>query len=166
MGLASGSISMIMDGPWDLPTFRKMKNIDWAVASLPEGPKGKATYIAGESLAIFKQSKNPDATWTFVKWVTQPKIQAMFSISSGYLPVRKSVLEREEYKAFLERDHAMKSFVEQITIARQRPTIEKYYVNINQFLADAIEQTLIGNKAPKQALDEAAEKSNKLLNEK
>jgi multiple sugar transport system substrate-binding protein len=166
MGLASGSISMIMDGPWDLPTFRKMKNIDWAVASLPEGPKGKATYIAGESLAIFKQSKNPDATWTFVKWVTQPEIQAMFSISSGYLPVRKSVLEREEYKAFLERDHAMKSFVEQITIARQRPTIEKYYVNINQFLADAIEQTLIGNKAPKQALDEAAEKSNKLLNEK
>ena len=165
MGLASGSISMIMDGPWDLPTFRKMKNIDWAVASLPEGPKGKATYIAGESLAIFKQSKNPDATWTFVKWVTQPEIQAMFSMSSGYLPVRKSVLEREDYKAFLEKDLAMKSFVDQIKIARQRPTIERYYVNINQFIADAIEQTLIGNKSPRKALDEAAEKSNKLLNE-
>jgi len=165
MGLASGSISMIMDGPWDLPTFRKMKNIDWAVASLPEGPKGKATYIAGESLAIFKQSKNPDATWTFVKWVTHPEIQAMFSMSSGYLPVRKSVLEREDYKAFLEKDQAMKSFVDQIKIARQRPTIERYYVNINQFIADAIEQTLIGNKSPKKALDEAAEKSNKLLNE-
>jgi len=165
MGLASGSISMIMDGPWDLPTFRKMKNIDWAVASLPEGPKGKATYIAGESLAIFKQSKNPDATWTFVKWVTQPEIQAMFSMSSGYLPVRKSVLERDDYKAFLEKDHAMKSFVDQIKIARQRPTIERYYVNINQFIADAIEQTLIGNKSPRKALDEAAEKSNKLLNE-
>jgi ABC-type glycerol-3-phosphate transport system substrate-binding protein len=165
MGLASGSISMIMDGPWDLPTFRKMKNIDWAVASLPEGPKGKATYIAGESLAIFKQSKNPDEAWTFVKWVTQPEIQAMFSMSSGYLPVRKSVLEREDYKAFLEKDHAMKSYVDQIKIARQRPTIERYYVNINQFIADAIEQTLIGNKSPRQALDEAAEKSNKLLNE-
>jgi ABC-type glycerol-3-phosphate transport system substrate-binding protein len=166
MGLASGSISMIMDGPWDLPTFRKMKNIDWAVASLPEGPKGKATYIAGESLAIFKQSKNPDAAWTFVKWVTQPEIQEMFSISSGYLPVRKSVLEKESYKAFLETDHAMKSFVEQIKIARQRPTIDRYYVNINQFIATAIEQTLIGNRTPKQTLDEAAEKSNNLLNQK
>ena len=166
MGLASGSISMIMDGPWDLPTFRKMKNIDWAVASLPEGPKGKATYIAGESLAIFKQSKNPDAAWTFVKWVTQPEIQEMFSISSGYLPVRKSVLEKESYKAFLETDHAMKSFVEQIEIARQRPTIERYYVNINQFIATAIELTLIGNRSPKETLHEAAEKSNKLLNQK
>jgi multiple sugar transport system substrate-binding protein len=166
MGLASGSISMIMDGPWDLPTFRKMKNIDWAVASLPEGPKGKATYIAGESLAIFKQSKNPDAAWTFVKWITKPEIQEMFSISSGYLPVRKSVLEKESYKAFLTTDHAMKSFVDQIKIARQRPTIERYYVNINQFIATAIEQTLIGNRSPKQALDEAAEKSKNLLNQK
>ena len=166
MGLASGSISMIMDGPWDLPTFRKMKNIDWAVASLPAGPEGSATYIAGESLAIFKQSKNADAAWTFVKWITQPDIQAMFSMSSGYLPVRKSVLDREDYKSFLENDHAMKSFVEQIGIARQRTTIEKYYVNINQFIATAIEQTLIGNKLPKQSLDEAAEKSNKLLIQK
>lgn len=166
MGLASGSISMIMDGPWDLPTFRKMKNIDWAVASLPEGPKGKATYIAGESLAIFKQSKNSDAAWTFVKWVTQPEIQEMFSISSGYLPVRKSVLEHDSYKAFLETDHAMKSFVEQIKIARQRPTIERYYVNINQFIATAIEQTLIGNRSPIETLNEAAEKSNNLLNQK
>lgn len=166
MGLASGSMSMIMDGPWDLPTFRKMKNIDWAVAPLPAGPKGSATYIAGESLAIFKQSKNADASWTFIKWVTQPDIQAMFSMSSGYLPVRKSVLEREDYKSFLETDHAMRSFVEQIDIARQRTTIEKYFVNINQFIATAIEQTLIGNKSPKQALDEAAEKSNRLLNQK
>lgn len=166
MGLASGSLSMIMDGPWDLPTFRKAKNIDWAVAALPEGPKGKATYIAGESLAIFKQSKNPEAAWTFVKWVTQPKIQAMFSMSSGYLPVRKSVLDLEEYKSFLEKDHAMQSFVEQIETARQRPTLERFYVNINQFIAEAIEQTLVGNKSPKQALDEAAEKSNRLLNQK
>lgn len=166
MGLASGSISMIMDGPWDLPTFRKMKDIDWAVASLPEGPKGSATYIAGESLAIFKQSKNPDAAWAFVKWVTQPEIQEMFSISSGYLPVRKSVLEKESYEAFLETDHAMKCFVDQIKIARQRPTIDRYYVNINQFIAEAIEHTLIGNKSPKQALDEAADKSNRLLNQK
>jgi ABC-type glycerol-3-phosphate transport system substrate-binding protein len=166
MGLASGSVSMIMDGPWDLPTFRKMKNIDWAVASLPAGPEGSATYIAGESLAIFKQSKNADAAWIFVKWVTQPDVQAMFSMSSGYLPVRKSVLEREDYNSFLEGDPAMKSFVEQIKIARQRTTIEKYYVNINQFIATAIEQTLIGNKLPKQALDEAAEKSNRLLIQK
>ena len=166
MGFASGSLSMIMDGPWDLPTFRKLKNIDWAITALPEGPKGKATYIAGESLAIFKQSKNSDVAWTFVKWITQPEIQEMFSIASGYLPVRKSVLTRENYKAFLKKDNAMKNFVDQIKIARPRPIIDHYYININQNIATAIEKTLIGSISPKQTLDEAAEKSNILLKQK
>jgi hypothetical protein len=60
----------------------------------------------------------------------------------------------------------MKNFVEQIKIARQRPTIERYYVNINQFIATAIEQTLIGNRSPIETLNEAAEKSNNILNQK
>ena len=163
VGLSSGSLSMIMDGPWDLPTFRKMKNIHWAVASLPKGPANEATYIAGESLAIFKQSKNPQAAWTFVKWVTNPETQALFSKLSGYLPVRKSVLDRDDYKQFLKTDKAMQAFVDQIKIARQRPSIEKYYININQYIAGAIENTLIGNKSPKESLDEAAVKCNLLL---
>jgi ABC-type glycerol-3-phosphate transport system substrate-binding protein len=163
MGFASGSLSMIMDGPWDLPTFRKMQNTDWGVASLPAGPVQRATYIAGEGLAIFKQSKNPDAAWTFIKWIAQPEIQSMFSISSGYLPIRKSVLDREEYKEFLDKDPAMKGFVDQISIARKRPSIDKYYVDINQNIAGAIEKVVLGRMDPKAALDEAANKSNILL---
>jgi maltose-binding protein MalE len=57
----------------------------------------------------------------------------------------------------------MQSFVDQIAIAKQRPAIDNYYININQFIADAIEKTLVGNKNPKDALDEAAAKSNELL---
>jgi len=63
MGFFSGSLSMTMDGPWDLPTFRKMNPNDWGVTSLPSGPVKSATYIAGEALAIFKQSKNPQEAW-------------------------------------------------------------------------------------------------------
>ena len=163
LGFASGSLSMIMDGPWDLPTFRKMVNKNWSVAPLPKGPVKSATYIAGEGLAVFKQSKNPDAAWTFIKWVSQPEIQAMFSMSSGYLPIRKSVLDREDYKAFLEKDEPMRKFVEQISIARQRTAIDKYYVDINQQIADAIEKTLVGGKDPGTALNDAAKVSNKLL---
>lgn len=163
MGFFSGSLSMIMDGPWDLPTFRKMNPDDWGVTSLPAGPDKKATYIAGEALAIFRQSKNPDAAWKFVKWISQPENQALFSMNSGYLPIRKSVLVRDDYKSFLEKDHAMKVFVDQIGIAKQRPSIDKYYININQNIAEAIEKTLLGNKDPKTALEESAAKSNELL---
>lgn len=163
MGFASGSLSMIMDGPWDLPTFRKMENVNWAVAPLPKGPVKKATYMAGEGMAVFKQSKHPGAAWKFIKWVIQPEVQAKFSMNSGYLPIRKSVLEMTEYQNFLEKDSAMKNFIEQLSYAQERPSIDKYYVNINQIIAGAIEKTLLGNMDSKKSLNEAAKKSNELL---
>jgi len=86
-----------MDGPWNLPSYRKLKNVAWVVAPLPAGPVKRATYLAGEHLAILKQSRHPEAAWKFVKWILKPEIQAMFSIKSGYLPIRKSVLNLNEY---------------------------------------------------------------------
>ncbi len=163
LGFISNTIAMIMDGPWDLPEFREIKNFKWGVTYLPGGPAGRATYLAGEHLAIFKQSSHPDAAWTFVKWILEPENQAMFSEESGYLPVRKSVLELPRYKEFLEKDPAMKAFVEQIAISRARAPIDYYRVEINQSIAEAVEKAIVGNINPKTALDEAARRSNELL---
>lgn len=163
LGFISNTIAMIMDGPWDLPEFREIKNFEWGVTYLPAGPAGRATYLAGEHLAIFKQSRHPEAAWTFVKWILEPENQAKFSEESGYLPVRKSVLDLPQYKSFLETDPAMKAFVEQIAISRARASIDYYRVEINQNIAEAVEKAIVGDVNPKTALDEAAEKSNELL---
>lgn len=163
MGFASGSIAMIMDGPWDLPEFRDIKNFEWGVANLPAGPVKKATYLAGENLAIFKQSRHPAEAWKFIKWILQPENQAMFSMESGYLPVRRSALQLESYKKFLDADPGMKAFVEQISISQARAPIDYHRVEINQNIAEAVEKVLIGNSNIKKALDEAAYKSNRLL---
>jgi multiple sugar transport system substrate-binding protein len=166
LGFISGTIAMIMDGPWDLPELREIKNFEWGVTYLPAGPVKQATYLAGEHLAIFKQSKNPDKAWKFVKWIISPEVQAKFSQESGYLPIRKSVLEMEEYKQFLESDPAMKSFVNQFEISKARASIDYFRVEINQNIAEAVEKAIIGNVDVKKALDEAAEKSNTLLQSK
>ncbi|HEX2962530.1 MAG TPA: ABC transporter substrate-binding protein [Ignavibacteriales bacterium] len=163
LGFASGSLAMIMDGPWDLPEFRKMNNKDWAVASLPAGPVKRATYLAGEHLAIFKQSAHPKEAWTFLKWVIQPEVQAMFSEKSGYLPVRRSTLDLKAYKNFLSKDPAMKAFVEQIPIGQARGVIDYHRVEINQIIAQAVENCIIGKTDIKSALDLAAQKSDRLL---
>jgi multiple sugar transport system substrate-binding protein len=166
MGFASGSIAMIMDGPWDLPEFREIKNFEWGVTYLPEGPVKRATYMAGEHLTVFKQSKHPDEAWKFIKWILRPDIQAMFSMESGYLPVRRSTLEDENYKKFLEKDAGMKAFIEQISISQARAPIDYHRVEINQNIAEAVEKVLIGNADVKKSLDEAAFKSNRLLQQK
>jgi|SRR5690554_510404 len=163
LGFISGTIAMIMDGPWDLPELREINNFEWGVTCLPAGPVKQVTYLAGEHLAIFKQSKNPDEAWKFVKWIISPEVQAKFSQESGYLPIRKSVLEMKEYKKFLETDPAMKAFVEQIEISQARAPIDYFRVEINQNIAEAVEKATIGNVDVIKALDEAAEKSNRLL---
>lgn len=163
MGFISQACAMIMDGPWDLPSMRKIKNFEWGVAPLPEGPVKRATYIAGEHLTIFKNSEHPDEAWKFIKWFTSPEIQAKFSIESGYMPVRKSTLELQSYKNYLKTDPYLASFVEQFKIGYARQNITYHRVEINQKIAEAIEKTLKGNVSPEESLNEAAEKVDEIL---
>jgi multiple sugar transport system substrate-binding protein len=163
MGFASGKIAMILDGPWDLPRFRELRSFEWAVAPLPAGPAGSATYLAGEQLVVFRQSRVPDAAWTFVKWVVQPEVQALFSMRSGYLPVRTSALSRPEYLEYLGNDEALAAFVRQMNVARPRRSIDYHRVEINRALAEAIERSTVGKGEPKRELDRATEQANALL---
>jgi hypothetical protein len=57
----------------------------------------------------------------------------------------------------------MKSFVEQIEISQARASIDFFRVEINQYIAEAVEKAIIGNADIKTVLNEAADKSNKLL---
>jgi multiple sugar transport system substrate-binding protein len=166
LGFASEKLAIVMDGPWNLPRYRAMKGIDWAVAPLPAGPAGRATYLAGEQLAIFKNSPHPAEAWAFVRWILQPSVQAQFSMASGYLPVRRSVLAMAEYCSFLARDPALKAFVEQMHEGRARAHIDRHHVEINRALAEAIEEATLGKGDPKECLDRAAAKANALLNER
>ncbi len=165
LSFVSQSVSMIMDGPWDLPRFRKIDNFDWSIAPLPAGPEGQATYLAGEHMAIFRQSRHPEAAWTFVKWVVQPEIQALFSRESGYLPVRRSTLDLPEYTQALAEDDRLRAFVDLIPTGRTRRPIDFHQVDINRHIAEAIERSLIGDEEPRRALRESARRSNALLDE-
>lgn len=162
LGFAAQYVAMVMDGPWDLPRFRDLR-FDWGIAPLPAGPAGPATYLAGEHLAIFRQTEHPEAAWTFVKWMLRPDVQAFFSMESGYLPVRASTLELPEYREHLARDPGLRAFVEQIPLGRAREPIDHHQVAINRHIAEAIERTLVGGADPRAALAESAAKSNRLL---
>ncbi|MBN1300194.1 MAG: ABC transporter substrate-binding protein [Melioribacteraceae bacterium] len=164
VGFASGSIAMVMDGPWNLPLYRKISAFRWGVASLPMGPAKSATYLAGEHLTIFKSSRNPDEAWRFVKWFTEAEQQAEFSIVSGYLPVRKSSLAIQSYKDYLKTDPFLAAFIDQIKIAQARASIDYHKIEINQLIAGAIEKTLLGNVSPEKSLNEAVKLSAVYMN--
>jgi multiple sugar transport system substrate-binding protein len=158
----SGHLAMAFDGPWNLPRWEGRK-IDWAIGPLPAGPVKRATNVGGEYIAIFKQSKHPEAAWTFIKWLIKPEVQARWSMKSGYLPIRQAVLNIKEYREFLDTRPGLKTYVEQMEFGQSPPPIDYYSLEISRAIAEAIERGTLGNVDPKKALDEAAAKANKLL---
>ncbi len=160
----SQRVAMIMDGPWDLPRYRRiLTNFHWGVAPLPAGPAGRATILGGEYLAIFKQSKHPQAAWTFVKWILQPEVQALWSMKSGYLPVRKSVMQLKDYQDYLKSHPRFAVYVNEMKYGRSPRPIDYNDLEISQKIAEAIEKATLGKARPESVLDVAARESNKLL---
>jgi ABC-type glycerol-3-phosphate transport system substrate-binding protein len=164
VAFVSNHLAMAMDGPWNLPRYKDLlKNIDWAVAPLPQGPAKKATIVGGEYLAIFKQSKHPDAAWEFIKWMIQPETQAMWSMKSGYLPIRHEALNVPEFKAYLDKNPNFKVFVEQMEYGQAQRQLDYGGLEVSRNIAEAIEKATIGRMDAAQSLKESARKSNEII---
>jgi multiple sugar transport system substrate-binding protein len=164
VAFASGQASMILDGPWNLPRYpRLLRNMDWGVAMLPAGPNKRATVVAGEFLAVFRQSQHPDAAWTFLEWMIRPDVQAFWVQESGYLPVRASVKEVDGFAEFLAENPGHRAFVEQMEYAQAQRPLDFHTLEIQRNLAVALERATVGNRDPGEVLREAAQSSNRLL---
>lgn len=75
------------------------------IATIPQvDPENPKVISQGPSVCIFNKS-NPQeviASWLFVKYMTTSvEFQAEFSMTSGYVPVLKSVADNESYKEFV-----------------------------------------------------------------
>jgi multiple sugar transport system substrate-binding protein len=160
---AGQKLAMALDGPWSIPLYSKLKHIDWAIAPLPAGPTKAATVVGGEYLVLFKQSKHPDAAWTFIKWLLKPEVQAFWSMKSGYLPVRHAAMNVEEYRHYLNENPPLRAFVEQMDVGQASRPVDYYGLQLSKAIAEAIEKATVGGEDPKKVLDESAAKVTTLL---
>ncbi len=87
------------------------------VAPIPQADNSNRKVISqGPSLCILKGAGTTDdqiiASWLFVKFLcTSVDFQAEFSMTSGYMPVLKSVTENEDYAAWLADANGKESLV-------------------------------------------------------
>ncbi|WII37483.1 ABC transporter substrate-binding protein [Paenibacillus thiaminolyticus] len=98
----SGKYAMTIDGEW-LPTFIKQfaPNLNYGIAPIPydennpdmKNPGNVATSV----FYIPKGAKHPDASWKFLKWMTEPEQMAEFTAALGNLPTRTSAFTNPVY---------------------------------------------------------------------
>ena len=92
-----GYIAMWITGPWNLGEFRRRLPPElqdtWMTAPVP-APDDAGEYpgyslAGGSSLAIFRASREKDAAWRLVEFLSRPEIQSRFYGMSGDLPARR-----------------------------------------------------------------------------
>ncbi len=104
-----------------------------------------------------------EAAWEFIKWMTTKENTIYQHKHVGYLPTRLSALESEELKAHFTEYPQFKVAVDQLEFARPRPMVNAY-PEVAKIVKESIEKAILDPKtSPQDALNQAAEKANKLL---
>lgn len=109
------------------------------------------------------------AAWQLARWLAEPEQQAEFFAGTGHLPARVSAYEQEASRQVLERYPYYRVPVDSFvgapsTPARLGPRIGPGKM-VREIVTQALEEMVVGGKDPIQALNEAADRATKELQE-
>jgi multiple sugar transport system substrate-binding protein len=124
-----GACAMYFDGPYEVKTLTRpaaeggaegsITSRNFAVTGYPSGPKGRATFVGGSSLAIFKNSKNKAGAFKVIKYLTATKAQVEYAKVTGFLPARLDAFN----DPYFANDPNRKVFKDAVLYGRTYPSI-------------------------------------------
>jgi multiple sugar transport system substrate-binding protein len=168
IAFAQGKVAMYMAGAWFAGTlqseFPKI-NGKWATAPLPEGDAGCKTTIAGDNLVVFDGSKNKDAAWLWIEFLSRPENLAEWTYKakgSTLLPPRQSLLDSPE---LVETKPVLKGFADAMKCGNANTIANPKWPKIEQALNDELAKAMYGDETPEEAVDKAAEQAQELLSD-
>lgn len=97
----------------------------------------------------------------FVTFATNTKNTAIFSMATGYVAVRNSVLELPKYQAYLEENPDADVALRQLDMYSVPEFVDPTGGAIGEALQEAVDQVEIENMSAKEALDMAAVKAQR-----
>lgn len=149
----NGAYAFYLSGPWNVREFRSREPPalagQWGTMPLP-GPDGPGAGIAGgSSLVIFRSSRNKDAAWKLVEYLSRPAVQQRFHAMIGNLPPRRSTWEHPA----LANDELSRAFRDQLERVKPTPKVLEWE-RIVQEMRLATERVVRGGQSQDEALRE------------
>jgi multiple sugar transport system substrate-binding protein len=154
----NGKTTFHWDGIWQTQDLKKTK-LNWGVAPIPQIGEQKGAWANSHQMVITSQGAKDEnklqAGKVFINWISQHSIEWA---KAGQVPARNSVRESEEFKA-LEWQPIFAKQLDYVTMPPAVPGIGDAQLEMEQ----AVNRAVLGKQTPKQALDQAAKRSNELL---
>jgi multiple sugar transport system substrate-binding protein len=129
---------------------------------IPDENYTSAALMGGWLLSIPKTSEHKDLTWELITTILEPKILAPYLAAHANIPTQIPIGEGNYSTAANATIPYYSQLVSMIEIAHTRPSIPEY-PRISTHIKQAIDEVMYGIKEPKQALNDAAAKSAKVL---
>ena len=128
------------------------------VLQTPAGPGGRPGVNGSMALAVSAGSRNQDAAWKYVSYLTSQPVQNQFAVSS--LPVWKT--SYDDPAVIKANPQVVPQAKKQLGDLILRPQV-KAYNPISQLLQGQIQKALLGQQPAQQALTQAADQAATLL---
>jgi multiple sugar transport system substrate-binding protein len=146
------------DGIWQTQDLKKT-DLSWDVSPLPQIGDEKAVWAGSHNMVIMRQPSANDnklqAAQVFVNWISSHSIEWA---RAGQIPARNTVRNSKAFKG-LEHQSTLAQQQDYVHFAPAVPGIGDAQLEMEQ----AVNRAVLLKQSPKQALDEAAGKGDKLL---
>jgi len=161
---AAEKVAMIVASCVSRTFMAKQLKFDWGLAPLLR-KKQQGAMVYGTNIIIFSRSslEKQRVAWEFIKWFTSPLNAARWSLNTGYVPVRKSVLKLPVMLKELGENPDSLVPIQELDHAFFEPRFSQW-IRIREYIGDAVKETLLGKTTPSEALDKAVRKGELWIN--
>lgn len=145
-----GNVGAFFSGPFHVSLLQEQGGPDFAdkfaVAMVP-GDVSRTSFTGGGNLAVFEDTENRDASWKFVRWLSQPETQIEWYEISTDLP---SVQAAFDDPVFAD-DPYLSVFAEQLEDSKAPPAIPTW-AQVSSVIDQELEKVTRGDTTPQEAI--------------
>jgi sn-glycerol 3-phosphate transport system substrate-binding protein len=154
----TGAFGAILASTGTLGNIRDTAQFEFGTAFLPEEIEfGCCTGGAGLSVMADIPEENKEASAAFIDFCTNTENTAQWAQTTGYMPVRTSAIESDDFQAFLDENPNNQVAIEQLPLTRPQDSARVFIPNGDQILGRGWEQILVNNVPAEEAWAEVKE---------
>ncbi len=159
-----GTHPMTVTGPWEISLIEKAGGGDSYASKIGLAPIPKqqtaTSFMGGSDLVVYKDAKNPAAAWAFVKFLSQPDVQATWYQTVSDLPAVKAAWSQGK----LASDPMLQAFGQQLNSAKAPPPIPNWD-QLAAALDNILEKVAAGAETPDQAAKDMQSQAQSIGNQ-
>ena len=143
---SAGLLASTIASTGDLSGITSNAAFDFGTAFLP-APDGPGCPTGGAGLAIpsgISDERKANAL-KFIDFVTSGDNTAYFSQNTGYMPVRKSAVENDDMKKYLDQNPNARTAVDQLAVTRSQDYARVFVPGADQVIGTGLEKIALQN---------------------